>query len=202
MLVGAILGFSSCNTTANYNAGNKPANTTTVNTTTSTTTTDADVRKLLSDLEAAVSKNDAAALDKIYSDDYTFIGPDGKFYTKAQRLDSIRSGDTKAESIKFDDVKVQSYGDTAVVTTNVALKGKMQGKDVNGTGESTIVFSKVSGNWRVVHGHASVSGPTTKTAANSNTAAANKTTSPTNKAASSTNKTTEANKATPSPSNK
>ena len=81
----------------------------------------------------ALSANDTAALDKIWADDYEFVTPDGQIQTKSERLESIRSGELKMESITFDEVHVRSYGDAAVVTAKATQKSTNKGKDNSGT---------------------------------------------------------------------
>ena len=159
---GNIATSNNANANSNINANSNVSSNTSVNSntnansnTTSSANTESDVRKLLGELEAALSKNDAAALDKIYSDDYTIITTAGEVQTKAQRLDSIKSGDLKFETIKFEDVKIQSYGDAAVVTARSIAKSTYKGKEQPGDSMTTIVFAKTKDGWRVVHGHPS-----------------------------------------------
>jgi ketosteroid isomerase-like protein len=90
-------------------------------------------------------------------------------YTKAQRIDAMRSGATLTESISFDDVKINLYGDAAVVTSRVTIKGKMQGMPQTGTSMSTIVFARTKDGLRIVHGHPSPPGGPTPAEANTNT---------------------------------
>jgi ketosteroid isomerase-like protein len=142
------------NTTTNGNT-NAKGNANSNSSTTTGANTESDVRKLLGELEAAISKNDVAALDKIYSDDYSFISTTGEMQTKAQRLDSMKSGDLKYESIKFEDAKIHTYGDAAVVTTRSVGKSTYKGKEQPAESMSTIVFAKTKDGWRVVHGHPS-----------------------------------------------
>jgi len=42
------------------------------------------------------------------------------------------SGSLKYESVKFDEIKVHAYGDTAVVTGRQTVKGQDNGKDLSG----------------------------------------------------------------------
>ena len=57
---------------------------------------------------------DAAALDRLYADDFIGIGPSGTMRTKAQVIADFTSGDLKFQSITTDDVQVRVYGNTAV----------------------------------------------------------------------------------------
>jgi ketosteroid isomerase-like protein len=127
-----------------------------------------EVRRAMGDLQKAIMSNDPAQLDRMWSDDYTFIAPDGTLYTKAQRLDSIRSGQTRTDTITFDDVKVNVYGDAAVVTSRATVKGTLMGRPQDGTSVTTIVFVKTKDGLKVVHGHASLPGTAQPGGANTN----------------------------------
>jgi len=114
---------------------------------------DADVKKLISDLGAALSKNDVAALDKIYADDYTLVTATGDVATKAQRLDAIKSGDLKFENVSFSNVKVRTYGDTAVAIVDSTGKNTVKGKTSDTNYRVTFVANKTKDGWRLVSAH-------------------------------------------------
>ena len=184
LLLAASFILTSCEQPAG-NYANKPANAN-VNTNTSTaSSSEADVKKVLTDLQTALAKNDTAALDRIYADDYTFVSPEGEMQTKAQRLESMKSGEMKFESITFDDAKVRMYGDAAVVNAKTTQKSTVKGKDNSGTATATIVFAKSKDGWRVVLGHPSATTAAktgdTNTAAANTAANANKPAAPANK---------------------
>ena len=111
---------------------------------------EAEVRKLLSDFAAAMSKNDISALDKIWADDFTFVSHDGEVLTKAQLLDLLKSGTEKFESVALDDITIRTYGSTAVVTARAMQKAKLEGKDHSGTSFVSIVLVKNKSRWRMV----------------------------------------------------
>ena len=81
----------------------------------------------------ALAKRDVTTLDDIWADDYTFTNPHGDFLTKKQRLENIRSAHTQIESVGSEDQDVRVYGDTAVITGRVTLKGKYSGKEARWT---------------------------------------------------------------------
>src|SRR6185369_5334125 len=73
---------------------------------------------------------DAAALNRIYADDFIGIGPSGTVRTKAQVIADFTSGDLKFQSITTDDVRVRVYGNTAVETGRSTMIGQDRGKAV------------------------------------------------------------------------
>jgi uncharacterized protein (TIGR02246 family) len=112
------------------------------------------VRQVLNELYAALGRNDAAALDRIYADDYTFINESGEFTTKAPRLAAIKSGEMKYESLSFEDLNVRLYGNTAVATYRAMVKARSKGQDVGGALRVTVTLVKTKGRWQVVAAHA------------------------------------------------
>ena len=108
------------------------------------------VRQLLDKLYAALGRNDAAALDRIYADDYTLVNESGVLTTKAPRLASIKSGELKFESVSFDDVNVRLYGNTAVATYHSMSKAQFKGQEIGGQFRVTVTLVKIKGRWQVV----------------------------------------------------
>jgi len=102
------------------------------------------------DLRVAITKGDAKAYARIVGDDYVFTNQDAVVRTKAQMVSAYESGSIKYESSKFDEIKVQAYGDTAVVTGRQALKGQDSGKDLSGQFRYTRVYVKRDGRSQLV----------------------------------------------------
>src|SRR5215469_16453243 len=74
------------------------------------------IRKLDSERIQAQIHADAAALDRIYADDFIGVGPSGTVRSKAQVIADFTSGDLRFQSISTDDVQVRVYGNAAVET--------------------------------------------------------------------------------------
>jgi ketosteroid isomerase-like protein len=126
-------------------ANNAPANTTAA-----PVNHEADVKKLIADLATTLSNNDFAALDKIYANDYTLVTQNGDITNKAERIAQIKSGDLKFENVAFSDVKVRSYGDTAVAIANSSGKNILKGKTTTTNFRITFVANKTKDGWRLV----------------------------------------------------
>lgn len=108
------------------------------------------VRQTLNDLAAALGKNDAAALDRIYADDYIFVGDTGMIMTKAERIAAFKSGDLKYESINIEVMKIHLFGDTAVAITRITTKFAPGLKFTDGKFITTATFVKIKGRWQLV----------------------------------------------------
>jgi ketosteroid isomerase-like protein len=101
-------------------------------------------------LRVAVSKSDTKAYGRIVGDDYVYTNQDALVRTKAQVMSDYDSGSLKYESLKFDEIKVHAYGDTAVVTGRQTVKAQDNGKDISGQFRYTRVYVKRQGRWQLV----------------------------------------------------
>jgi len=98
---------------------------------------------------------DAAALERIYADDFIGVGPSGTVRTKAQVISDFTSGDLKFQSITTDEVQVRVYENTAVETGLSTMVGQDKGKAVPRDTRFTRVWVKQQGRWRLVANHCS-----------------------------------------------
>jgi uncharacterized protein (TIGR02246 family) len=99
---------------------------------------------------------DAAALDRIYADDFIGVGPSGTVRTKPQVLSDFTSGSLRFQSITTDEVQVRVYGNTAVETGRSTMIGQDKGKAVPRDNRFTRVWVKQQGRWRLVANHYSL----------------------------------------------
>lgn len=163
------------------NTGNKPANA--VNNAANnaapaanTAAIEGEIKKLVNDTAAALAKNDVAALEKMYNDNYMLVNLDGSVQNRADRLASFRSGETKFDSFAYDEVnvRVNPEGTGAIVISRATATGMNKGRKIEGSIRVTQVWRKTNDGWRQVTGHATpitAAAGDDKKAANSNTAA-------------------------------
>ena len=98
----------------------------------------------------AIVAGDFATLDRMTSDDYTFVTLRGEMRTKAEIVSGFKSGSFKYQSRKLSDLNVRVYGDAAVVTGRSIQKGVENGKDYSGDYWFTRVYAKQEGRWVTV----------------------------------------------------
>ncbi len=98
----------------------------------------------------AIVNGDAAALERMTSDDYTFITLHGELRTKAEIVKGFRSGSFHYDNRRISDLNVRVYGESAVVTGRSVQSGRENGKDYSGDYRFTRVYVKRNGNWRTV----------------------------------------------------
>jgi ketosteroid isomerase-like protein len=111
-------------------------------------------------LSDALVRQDAAVLDRLWSEDLVFTFPSGQVSSKAQRLAGQKpsaqpSQSDSATSNINDQVKVHLYGNTAVVTVLSTWKGKAGGQDYSSQFQATHVWAKQQKRWRLVAAHVS-----------------------------------------------
>ena len=115
-------------------------------------TTERTLMKMEQEMADAIVKGDTSVWDKYSADNSVFTDPGGMMMNKAQSMAMFKSGDLKLESIKMDNMKVQMFGNTAVVTYTSMDKGTYKGKDISGEYRWTDVFAKVGGKWKLIAG--------------------------------------------------
>ncbi len=183
-LVAAAAFLAACEPGAGNTTANKPANTANAaNNAATAPAADAaaietEIKKLANDGVASILKGDTTAVEKLWNDNYVFIAQDGTVTTKAQRIDAMKSGQSKLESLAYDEMSVRSNpeGTGAILIGRATVKGTNMGKPVDGQMRFTQVWSKTKDGWRQVSGQvtaisaASPAKSDEKTAANSNTA--------------------------------
>ena len=170
-----------CESAGTNNTANKPANA--ANTAANTAAKPADaaaidteIKKAVSDMAAALQKGDAAYFEKLYTDNYMFVGPDGSTSSGPDRVASMKSGQTKYETISYDEVSVRSNpeGNGAISISRATVKGVNLGKPVDGKYRVTHVWSRTKDGWRLASGQTtliaggSTSPPSNTAATNSN----------------------------------
>src|SRR3984957_8090528 len=87
-----------------------------------------EIRSLEQERNVAILNGDAAALDRMTADDYTFVTLRGELRTKSEIVKGFQSGSFKYESRQISDLTIRVYGDTAVVTGRSNQKGMENGR--------------------------------------------------------------------------
>jgi ketosteroid isomerase-like protein len=103
----------------------------------------------------AMVANDADAIGRFMSDDWTIVGPDGSICDKARFLDLVRSGTLTHDVMDAEDIQVRIYGDAAVLTAKGVSAGQYMGQSFREVERVTDVYVRQDGQWRCVHSHLS-----------------------------------------------
>lgn len=105
----------------------------------------------------ALTRRDAAALERIMADNYMATNADGSVMTRAQILENMRGPAASGmafQSITAEDGRVQVLGDTAIFTGRVVSRGQSQGQAFTSTERMTITYVRRDGRWQPVALHA------------------------------------------------
>jgi ketosteroid isomerase-like protein len=130
----------------------------------------AEDRRILADLDlayqAAVKANDAVTMDHILHDDFVLVLGDGTVHTKADLLHSARTRHVSFERQDEDagTQVVRLYGDTAMVSARLWLKGRVDGKDFDFRVWFTDTYIRTPKGWRYAFAQAGARMPTVSTA--------------------------------------
>jgi ketosteroid isomerase-like protein len=117
------------------------------------------VAALDKEYQEAVKNNDAATMDRILADDFVLVTGRGQVFTKADLLKDARDKSTVYEHQEELEQKVRVWGDTAVVTALLWIKGTSEGK----TSDRKLWFSdtyvRTPKGWKYVFGQSSIALP-------------------------------------------
>lgn len=115
------------------------------------------VTKLENDGVKADLTNDSAFYQKVLAEDWTGGDSEGTWFSKAEVLKmAADTKNNKTNSETLSDLKVRVYGDTAVATYKDTYDMLMMGKHRASTVIGTDTFVKMSGEWKQVASHSSV----------------------------------------------
>jgi ketosteroid isomerase-like protein len=96
---------------------------------------------------AAIARGEVSVIEKMTSDDFTFVTPRGLLVTKAEMLKGLASGAFNYEYRQIYDLKIRVYGDAVVVTGLSVHTVQENGKDCSDTYRYTRVYIREKGHW-------------------------------------------------------
>ena len=113
---------------------------------------EAEIRAAVRRYDDALRRADSAAVEKFWAAEYTFINPRGEFVTRAARLSNLRAGRTAFDSLAHtpQEEKISYYGDVALYTTLLTLRGRYGGTAQQGQFRASVVWVRRDGRWQQV----------------------------------------------------
>jgi ketosteroid isomerase-like protein len=111
------------------------------------------------DYQKAVEQNDTKTMARILADDFILVEGDGTVSTKADLLKDAASGETKYEHQVDSERTIRVWGDTAVVTAKLWVKGLEDGKQVDYYLWFSDTYIRKPAGWSYVFGQASLALP-------------------------------------------
>jgi ketosteroid isomerase-like protein len=110
----------------------------------------AEIRALEVAHNEALANRDVAALEKMMSEDFTFVTPRGDLRTRQDVLKAVAAGSIGNEYLESSDLRIRIYADTAVVTGRGVQTAQRAGKDYTDMFRFTRVYVRRGGQWIAV----------------------------------------------------
>jgi ketosteroid isomerase-like protein len=110
-----------------------------------------DLRTALTTYREALIKKDLVTLEKIWTDDYTFIDAHGRLRTKSDRLADLKSSATSLDKITHEEApRVRVHGNIGILSSDVTIVGRYSGKEVSALFRSTHIWIFIDGRWQLL----------------------------------------------------
>jgi ketosteroid isomerase-like protein len=127
-----------------------------INTLGQTAPDSAELTKLLNDFLAGASRSDPAIHDRFWADDLIYTRSAGRRVTKADVMRDVRSApapkpDDPKTTYTAEDVRIQQYGDTAIVAFRLVARTERKGATQIANLLNSGTFLKRNGKWQVVN---------------------------------------------------
>ncbi len=108
--------------------------------------------------QAAVKANDATTMDRILADDFVLVTGRGRVFNKADLLKGAQGKETiyEQQDEEAGSQKVRVWGDTAVVTAVLWIKGVAEGKSHEYKVWFSDTYVRTPAGWRYVFGQSSL----------------------------------------------
>lgn len=119
------------------------------------------VAALDTEYQAAVARNDADTMARILADDFVLVLGNGTVHTKDELIKEARAGSIKYEQqVEVDNSqKVRVWGDTAVVTAKLWVKGTSGDQSFDRKLWFSDTYVRTKDGWKYVFGQASIALP-------------------------------------------
>lgn len=106
-------------------------------------------------MQRAFIDRDVATLEKIMTEDYVLVLPNGTERLRAPILADVASPDLVFEINESSEWEVRVHGDTAVLVALLHQKGTNHGKPFDYVVKFSDTYAREHGAWRNVHAHSS-----------------------------------------------
>jgi ketosteroid isomerase-like protein len=114
------------------------------------------LREAERELQSAMRAGDVGALDRLIDDRVIATGPDGRGFTKAEDLETHRSGTLVIQDLTEEKLSVLVAGETGVTVVLLALTGAHEGEEFAARLRYTRTWVRHGDDrWRVLAAHVS-----------------------------------------------
>lgn len=98
----------------------------------------------------ALRNVDIEAVAKLIHDKVIYNHPSGKVLTKEMDVEDFRSASPEVEQLDCIERQVEVFGDTAIVSTLLYLKGVFGGHQVEGKSRFMRTWKKFDNGWKII----------------------------------------------------
>ena len=114
-----------------------------------------EILKLEEELTQTEMRIDVTALERIYADDIIVTAPIGICVDKAAVMNEVREAAANSVVRRYDkdDLKVRTYGDTAVTSYRITAEAAFEGTEIRRQLCITNVWMRRNNNWQIVARH-------------------------------------------------
>lgn len=109
-----------------------------------------ELRRLEQQRVEALVRADVATLDRILSDDLSYIHSSGKLDTKAEFIDSIKSGAMKYSQMDHEGVSVRMLPDLALISGRSAVRVAANAQQLSFQIRFIAAYARREGRWQMV----------------------------------------------------
>lgn len=120
------------------------------------TEAESELRRANADYDRAIVTGDAAALDAILADDYSYVTAEGEVRDKVTQIAALTSGQMQIMSAGSEDVAIRWIGDDALMIGRFPARVRSGGRTVQIDERYSALWSREDGRWRLRHEHASL----------------------------------------------
>lgn len=98
----------------------------------------------------ALANSDSKELEGTLHDDVIYNHPSGEVWTKKMDTDSFKAANPVIERVDCIDRKIEVFGDTAIVSTLIYLKGVFGGQQIEGKSRFLRTWRKFPDGWKII----------------------------------------------------
>ena len=109
-----------------------------------------EITRLEQDRSKAQVEGDVSKLNQLLAPEFMEMNVAGQIRTKAENIEAHTSGQLHWQAFELTDMKVQVYGNTAIVTGRLKRKGTLSGRDLSGRARYTRYYLKRQGHWQAI----------------------------------------------------
>jgi hypothetical protein len=115
--------------------------------------TEQTIAQIEAELTTALRSANLPVLERVWAPEYQFIAPNGMAFTRDAYLAMMKGRAVVYDQLELQNLKVRVFGESAVVTGRVDVRGRAMGHIVDGVDDFLTLYVKRDGRWQQVATH-------------------------------------------------